>query len=118
MTRSIVDSCSIDRKEFAINQNVKEINHEVSRWLDRFSIPIPSIIRNIQSIEENSQLVKICETDFFSDFLGTIFDVSLKQNIVPWSYQNKIEIKTELHWCYSLKVQYSMVKVKLKQHQY
>ena len=76
MTRSILDSYLIDRKEFSIYR-------DSWNWI-------------------------------FSNFSGNVFDVSLKQNRVPWSYQNEIEIKTEFHWCYSLKVQYGMVKIKLK----
>ena len=84
MTRSILDSYSIDWKEHSIDQ--KEFLVGRDSWNYIFQI-----------------------------FLVTIFYVSLEQNIVPWSYQNVIEIKTELHWCYSLKVQYGMVKIKLKQ---
>ena len=123
MTRSILDSYlinwkehSIDRREFLIDRKIEEIHHKVFGWLNRFSIPIRSIERNIWSIEGNSWLVKTRETEFFQIFLVTVFDVSLEQNIVPWSYQNEIVIKTEFHWCDSLKVQYGIVKIKLKQH--
>ena len=123
MTRSILDSYlinwkehSIDRREFLIGRKIEEIHHKVFGWLNRFSIPIRSIERNIRSIEGNSWSVKTRETEFFQILLVTVFDVSLEQNIVPWSYQNEIVIKTEFHWCDSLKVQYGIVKIKLKQH--
>ena len=89
---------------------------QIFGWLDWFSIPIRSIERNIWSIKGNSRSVKTHGIEFFQIFLITIFYISLEQNIVPWSYQNEIEIKTEFHWYDSLKVQYGMVKIKLKQH--
>ena len=55
MTWSIPDSQSINRKEFSIVQKIDEILQEVSGWLDRFSIPVWLIERNIWSIEGNSQ---------------------------------------------------------------
>ena len=49
---------SIGRKYFSINWKIEEIHHEVSGWLDRFSIPVWSIKKNIQSIERNSWLIE------------------------------------------------------------
>ena len=116
MTRSILDSYSIDwkdhsidRKEFSIDRKIKEIHHEVFGWLDRFSLPV-------WSIERNSWSVETYETEFFQIFLVIVFDFWLEQNIVHWSHQNEIEIKTKFHWYYSLKVLYGKVKIKLKQH--
>ena len=83
MTQLIPDSCSIDRKEFSINRNFEEIHHKVSRWLDRFSIAVRSIERNIWLIKGNSQLVETLEIEFFQIFLVTVFYISLEQNIVP-----------------------------------
>ena len=80
MTQSILDSCSIDRKanlidrkEFSIDRKTEEIHHKVSGWLDRFSIPIWSIKRQIWLVERNSQSDENCETDFFQIFLVTVF---------------------------------------------
>ena len=80
ITWSTLDSYLIDRnakpvgrKEFSINRKIEEIHHKVSGWLDRFSIPVWSIERNIQSIEGNSQSVETHETKFFQIFLVTLF---------------------------------------------
>ena len=115
-TWSILDSCLIDQKEFSINRKIEEIHHEVFGWLDRFSIPVRLIKRNIRSINRNSRLIKTHKIEFFQIFLVTVFNISLEQNIVLWSHENEIEIKTKFHWCYCLKVQYGIVKIKLKQH--
>ena len=66
-----------------------------------------------KGILDQSKLVKL---KFFQIFLVIGFDVSLEQNIVSWSHHNEIEIKTEFHWCYSLKVQSNIHNIKLKQH--
>ena len=48
----------IGRKYSLINWKTKEIHHEVSRWLDRFSILVRSIKKNIRSIKRNSRLIE------------------------------------------------------------
>ena len=49
---------SIDRRYFPINQNVQQIHFKVFGWLDRLSIPIQLIERQIWSIERNFQSVE------------------------------------------------------------
>ena len=68
----IPDSCSINwnqhsfgRKEFSINWDNEEFHHRVSAQINRFSIPLRSIEKNIQSLERNSRLIETRKIEIF-----------------------------------------------------
>ena len=52
----------------------------------------------------------------FQNFSKTIFFVFHEQTFNIWTLQTEIDVKIEFYWCYSLKIQFNVLKVKFKQH--
>ena len=52
----------------------------------------------------------------FQNFSKAIFFVFHGQTFNIWTLQTEIDAKTEFYWCYSLKIQFNILKFKFKQH--
>ena len=87
MTWSIPNSYSIDWKEFSIDQKIEEIHHEVSGWLDRFTILV-------QLIECSS-----IDSRFLFNWSNGTFDQSQgildRPNVTSREFKKKKKCKSE-----------------------
>ena len=52
----------------------------------------------------------------FQNFSKAVFFVFHEQTFNIWTLQTEIDVKTEFYWCYSLKIQFNILKFKFKQH--
>ena len=52
----------------------------------------------------------------FQNFSKAVFFIFHEQTFNIWTLQTEIDIKTEFYWCYSLKIQFNILKFKFKQH--
>ena len=52
----------------------------------------------------------------FQNFSKAVFFIFHEQTFNIWTLQTEIDVKTEFYWCYSLKIQFNVLKFKFKQH--
>ena len=113
MTWSILNSCWIDR-EGKFNRSKGILTKS---WVDLIDsrFLFDRLKMNIWSIEGNSQSVKTRETEFSR--ISTKQFSKVFMNKLPSYEHNRLSLrlKTEYHWCYSLKFQFNLLNIKLKQ---